>query len=529
MLTVLLVLGGVAPGPVSPSGAQAVNAVLQLFPSEVSLARGETTKVVAVVRNPASEPLRDVILDVITGEGVTADPPTADLGTLVMNSDRTQVFTLRSTGVLSSVPVRFVLKFNSGKDDQSHPNAVVSQLAVTERKPTPDDGLARVTLKSELDEVSDRRGGDIAVLVENTSAFSLTLEEVSAFGPTHVSVCSPVAVPSTSTTSATTPSACKEGTDSALRPGTRIEPRGAAVHTFTVRGVRHQITQGKQSLLFVVRVTTGVDEPNLRRTDTHIIDRTVDVKVFGESDLLTPLGVGSFLLLPGFLIVVVFVGLRSRTAIRAPVQSESDGGVRQATARVVDPEFWAWSIALSIAVVVLYAVIFDRDLRDGYDSDDLFRVWTGCVLMGLVAWSVVYSWVRWRRPVLTADDQAAKIVAKLARRRSRLTFRQITITDGGTNTLGLVLRDLADGKVLIAPRIAYEFSKRGDWFKRWFRTAVNSDDARRVRRRYLVAKAMPLVSVTMRWDAQGTWAQSPRTIDASMAAGGVPMKLLREP
>jgi hypothetical protein len=123
-------------------------------------------------------------------------------------------------------------------------------------------------------------------------------------------------------------------------------------------------------------------ESNLRWNDrgcsysaTIVTPQDLTVGIFGQSDILTALGIPSLLLLPGFLImgmvaVMWKAGVRFGSAtVEFPYQLKS-------------PEFWLFAVSLSFLAVLTGRYVFDRPYLNIYGLADLMWLWFLSVLLG---------------------------------------------------------------------------------------------------------------------------------------------------
>ena len=154
----------------------------------------------------------------------------------------------------------------------------------------------------------------------------------------------------------------------------------------------------------------GLNE-HLRKANV-IAQQQFEVGILGESDLLTALGLPSFLILPGFLMIVTFQMLRKRGSGELLV-------LKNAT----NPHLWIGAITLSgvMAFVYPYATTLrwlggvSRNYLIGYGLGDIVRVWLGSIFIGMLAWLLVeafiFMWHYLLKPAPT--DKPARLLRKL--------------------------------------------------------------------------------------------------------------------
>lgn len=162
-----------------------------------------------------------------------------------------------------------------------------------------------------------------------------------------------------------------------------LPPRGSVLLPVQVR-VDDRVQTGKQLLVFPVAVAwQGRDGPAAGVT---VATHEVEVGVLGESDVLLALAVPSFLLLPGFLVLVVF-GLFW----------EWLGGKAGIWADPKSPRFWVAAITLSVGMAALYPLV-GHDYLQGYGARDVAKIWMASLLLGAAGAAAATLAVRaWER------------------------------------------------------------------------------------------------------------------------------------
>jgi succinate dehydrogenase hydrophobic anchor subunit len=181
------------------------------------------------------------------------------------------------------------------------------------------------------------------------------------------------------------------------------------------------------------------------------------------------LGVPSFLLLPGFLMVTTFLAFRKRLPFGSP-----------STVTAKSTEFWLFAITLSLLAAFLYPIMTgvfgtSRDYLKGYEVKDVFQVWMGAVISGVVWWLGYESLRKFsaylrnkyieflkRRKTPSEKDSPTDVLRKLARAHVKFPLKQADVTISGKSERYFVLQQGQKGKwVWVAPVMRWKW-KRSD-------------------------------------------------------------------
>jgi hypothetical protein len=197
------------------------------------------------------------------------------------------------------------------------------------------------------------------------------------------------------------------------------------------------VRPGKHLLFFQIPLQWSKDGNT--QSGTLIATSEIEVGVLGESIILTAIGVPSFLLLPGFLVVATVAFLWK---LFAP-KNQKDKFPLAANS----PDFWLIAITLSIASAFVYPRItkwlqIQRDYLSGYGLTDVVYVWVGSVIFGLITFlllTVLISlWITLRRLILRAyqfstEDSAIEFLGKLGKRNLGPYLERATFITAGTD------------------------------------------------------------------------------------------------
>jgi hypothetical protein len=208
---------------------------------------------------------------------------------------------------------------------------------------------------------------------------------------------------------------------SKLPPNGQIEARDSAYVPVEIK-VIDAVRPGKHLLLFQTPIEWGPTE-NRQRANV-IAQQEFDVGILGESELLTALGLPSFLILPGFLMIVVY-GLLDKRAVM------SDSILKNAT----NAPLWIGAITLSGVMAFLYPLGTSllsgvkRDYLISYGLGDIIRVWIASILLGVVAWLFV-QWIKRLVRYLfkpSINDKPERLLKKLSWQGLKLELPKFSV------------------------------------------------------------------------------------------------------
>ena len=241
-------------------------------------------------------------------------------------------------------------------------------------------------------------------------------------------------------------------------PGFDVPPRSTISTKFCLN-VGSQITPGVYPVIFEVLAKwnwAGHDEQR-----NIVLSKQATAGVFFESEVLKALGVPSFLMLPGCLVVFTFQLLVMFGAFG--IKNES-GPPQSAIASltVTTAGFWILAITLSAPIVFFYGVATHNNILMRYGSMDLVWVWLVSIVIGIVV-CIAYGLSRseWRKKyVFTTQDPPLTVLRKLAANERGVLRPQVKFKVNTTETVGLLLEPEEDGQTLIwvAPQVVTDWS-----------------------------------------------------------------------
>lgn len=440
------------------------SSVLSFAPASLEVAVGEPEETVLVIANTSDADFADVELRWVAANDVTiervdgdgsADPVEdgrIELDPIPSGSERAVV--LRVTrGPDARVPgtIRFRLEFDDGV--AAH-HVETADLSLALRNAAVSAGFFTAIVSTTVTELQEHRDGAFFVKVDNTSDEALQISRISVELPAGVRLCFA--------------SKCSEDerldvAPDALPAGGSIAPHQSAIYRMEATAL-DAVQPGPARMVFVVEADN--DDPSYAKR--QVVEKDVTLSILGETTFLTVVGVPSFLLLPGFLLLVGARLARSWQA-GAPA-ADAPGPVNKGGFDLPTGQFWALAVSLSLVAMLVYPLITGlfgpthrRSYVDGYGLTDIRNVWLGAMAIGLVVGGFP-AFVRWVRTTLatrkvpTGRDDARAVLARLARVGSPTTLRQVRFSHEGAVVQGFVAYELPDGALWVVPPIGVQLS-----------------------------------------------------------------------
>lgn len=387
------------------------NLAVEVLPASLAVpAKGES-EVLLIFRNPGPETLQNLRLSWIrhAGVGIAMDSQKPfDLAPYEASA-RTLRLSRSQQGPLGGA-VYLRVDYTWTKAGRAAPRVAVATLTVTPQEPDSVEQVASLEVKKmNAGSIVEHRPGTMFLVVTNTSKAPLDLRSVTPRGPAFVTV---------------TP----------LEPAERknLLPQDVYVIPYRLEA-KGPILPGKQLILF--QAALGWQRGGRPASGSLVATQEVEVGVLGESEVLTALGVPTFLVLPGFLMILTF-GLLWKHVPSRHLPRE-----RKFELEAKSAEFWFVAVSLSILAAFAYPWITARlgerrSYLGGYDLVDVVRVWTASiasaslVFLGRVAFAAIMA--AWRNALIpAAGDGPVKILRKLKRQGLKVYRPQVNVKIGG--------------------------------------------------------------------------------------------------
>jgi hypothetical protein len=193
------------------------------------------------------------------------------------------------------------------------------------------------------------------------------------------------------------------------------------------------------------------------RTETRhlLVSKQATIGVFFESDLLKALGIPSFLVLPGCLMVFTMQLLLAFNVLGAKNESKLPD------LSITTPGFWILSITYSAFYALVYAAWIKNDYLIRYGPEDLILVWLSSIVIGALLYLSIASVAKITRrlKVPTAADDQIAILKKMARNGLGVVVPRVLFTLNDRSWSGFAIEPLEDGKTLlwVAPAMLAEW------------------------------------------------------------------------
>jgi len=209
-----------------------------------------------------------------------------------------------------------------------------------------------------------------------------------------------------------------------------------------------------------------------RKERRHLtVSKPATIGVFFESELLKALGVPSFLVLPGCLMVFTFQFLLSFNILRLKDYSKMpDLGL-------ASPGFWIIAVSLSGVFAYFYYVLTKVNYLSSYGVDDLRNVWLSSILIGFLIYFLVaaptYNWRQSHIP--TSSDSPIVVLKKLGKNQLGISLPRVIHHLGNQDVNGFVIEKIEDSKTMlwVAPRIAVTWQANAEAQREAFQAEFN--------------------------------------------------------
>lgn len=420
--------------------AQMPEVEVQVIPDKIELRAKGQGEVLIVVRNPFTTALNNVKLSSFTDAGVEISIETEDTREIKPNGTmawRGQLSQRQNEPVAGTVHFRLDYTWPGNDKIKNVSQVALGSLAVAARQPETAEQVAEVRLEAAQAAIMERRPGLIYLIVTNTTDVPIQVTHISQSGPAFVTFGPPD-----------------------LGNGVSLGARQVRAFPIKVEATG-AVQPGKHLLLF--EVALAWEKTGRAWTGSLAATHEVEIGVLGESEILTAIGVPSFLILPGFLMVMTW-GLLWRLL---PAKA-TDFPLKAAT-----PEFWFVAITLSLLTAIVYpfATIIlgaPRNYLDGYTLGDIISIWFASIILagviyllgagGYNLWRHLRLWQE-RRRIPSSKDTPITVLKKLHQQNLGLELKRVEFTMQGENQRAFLLEnhDESQTRLWIGPAIIVEW------------------------------------------------------------------------
>jgi hypothetical protein len=245
--------------------------------------------------------------------------------------------------------------------------------------------LAEVHVNTTLESLEHEHPGKVYIVVTNKSNQSIAVKDILPAGPDFIVF------------------------EKKEKVATTLSPRETYAFQIDVKADK-RVQSGSHLLVFTIQFEWGDGQ-----TRNLVATQNVKVGILGESVMLQLLGVPSFLVLPGFLVLVMW-GLLWTIGLR---KSKFDTGQfpLQFSQQPTNPQFWVVAITFSIVILAVY-IRFYPDFLRVYGLDDIVLIWlVSAVFLGIGGYLLIatlrITYLRQQTPSET--DEPIDILEKLDR------------------------------------------------------------------------------------------------------------------
>jgi hypothetical protein len=408
---------------------------LSVFPDTVSLGAGEGASIIVTSRLPVTTVQAITLstssqprLTLRPAEAVYRAPPRGDIAWTVQ---MTREVSGRATGLVF-LRADYVIQ---EQDGSLTPGVVVTSLQVNERLPDPIDKIVTGSLETAADSLQEQRTRVVYVIIKNIGTTPVAVDKLEVKPPPDVTPTIQITLPKT------------------------IPPQGALSTPITLK-VGNSVQPGKHLLL--AQADMSWEQGGQTTTGSLVLTKEIGVSVFLEEPLAQAVQIPSLLLVPGFLALATFVFLIKARTGQPPFGLEFKSF-----------EFIGFAIFLSLIIITLiypflaltqllkwFGIEGPRNLIISYGFLDIVALWTLGLLLGVIAWVLVWGvgWERTRRreekrraATPTQDDEPLDVLDRLLLHKRAQPLAVVTYTPVPNGQFYRL--PSADGNTWIAPRI----------------------------------------------------------------------------
>ena len=320
--------------------------------------------------------------------------------------------------------------------------------------------LAEVRVETALESLDAQHPGKVYLVITNKSNESLTVkqDEITWDKPNFIQI--PARQSSAGTKNDAAPLV--------------FAPRQTMTVSFDV-GTADRVQSGKH--LLVARVPFEWGGPANAQKRNVVVTKEIQVGVLGESALLKILAVPSFLMIPGFIGVIIWGVLWKWGLFKT--RTDSGDFPLQFSEKPTNPQFWVAAITTSIPVILIYRWLVNPDVLGLYGLSDLVAIWLASVVfLGLGGYALIIGgrrlYLLWTTP--SEKDKQLDILKKLERQGLEVFLPQVTFTRTGAaeprRALLLQKKDNSRPRSWVGPkiRIVWHATATAD-----MKTAVNEE------------------------------------------------------
>lgn len=430
------------------------NITLEVIPDMIELLpEGKGAQILVIVRNSTQDTLYDLqpVFFSNAAHAATAQP----IKSLAQGEQHAWTLNIfQSMGELTSGKAVIYIHYTRGSqvDNSKTPGVLSSSIQIRKQELSATQQIAEIQVKTALESLSEKRPGVAYIIITNKSTGEIQLEKISPTGPNFICF----------------GKTCNSTKESEIFPAIiqTVSPNRTEFIPIDIN-VIDRVQPGKYMLLFNTVITWKEVE---NRTGSILTTQEVNIGVFGESEILTVLGVPSFLMLPGFLMLTTLSLLWESKLIRVEkkyrefnnplgvldsliihiipqlrqlriLSSNYQIGEFSSKLKPNQAEFWMISITTSGLFALICFGITGQDYLERYKLQDVITIWLISVfLLGgglylllvlLEGWNQRYQ--QWLDP--DPSDDCITTLRKLDRRHLGIFCERVRVVDHGQNVV----------------------------------------------------------------------------------------------
>ncbi len=232
-------------------------------------------------------------------------------------------------------------------------------------------------------------------------------------------------------------------------PAFDVAPHSATQQKVELKA-ESRVTPGTYPIVFAV--TAQWEMAGAKEQRQILVSKTATAGVFFESELLKLLGVPSFLVLPGCLVLFTMQLFLTWGILGL----KNDSRLPQLT--LTSPGFWIIAVSFSGMFAWAYAWITGVNYLLYYGVVDLRNVWLVSILIGALAYLAYGAATKKNRRehVPTSEDDPISLLKKMEKNKLKVTIPTVSFKVGDAELVGCVVEHIEEGQQLvwIAPQIS---------------------------------------------------------------------------
>lgn len=369
----------------APAYSEGLPVTITVTPQSLNLCPNSAEKALIVVQNNRQTPIHNVCLTFFSNGMVeTIFPATTPIldnvpaknhescqGVVVPLLPKGGSFStladVKLTGYsVTDTALYFQANYQFGEPPDVIPANAVGTLTI-HGQVMPNAEAMKVETKVDFASLHENEEGRLVLTITNGSSDYLILEKLAANSLSYATV--------------------KPSVENEALPLT-ISPQSIVAFEYVIKAI-DKIIPGRYIGLVDVDAIASCGVPLHR-----VADYIVPLGVFGQSELLTTIGVPSLLFLPGVLILTLWMLLWRFEGIRVGFLAR-EKGAKDFFVAAKDPEFWLLGITFSLLIFAFSPYLPGFGYLQPYQLSDIAYLWGISLMVGLFFYVVMLGLDRW--------------------------------------------------------------------------------------------------------------------------------------